>query len=108
MDAECMAAWEEWRNDSHQISYCYVARRVEDPGKTELMDDELAEGLGSSRWMSVETALEEKKTCEPASELGLVHQGEISVLSGVVGPEPCGASAGRARSASQTLPWFPL
>ena len=74
MDAECTATSEEWQNDPHQISYCYAARLVEDTGKTELMDDELVEGLGSQGWMSVETALQKMKTCEPASELGRVFR----------------------------------
>lgn len=70
MDADCMATAEEWRNDLHQISYCYVARLVEDTGKTELMEDELADGLGNHEWMSVGTAVEKMRACQPSSALG--------------------------------------
>jgi len=70
MDAECIATSEEWRNDLHQISYCYRARLVEETGRTELMDDELADGLGSDGWMGVELGLEKMRACQPTSELG--------------------------------------
>jgi 8-oxo-dGTP diphosphatase len=70
MDAECIATSEEWRNDLHQISYCYRARLLEETGKTQLMEDELADGLGSHRWMCVETALKKMKAGQPTSEVG--------------------------------------
>jgi 8-oxo-dGTP diphosphatase len=70
MDGECIATSEEWRNDLHQISYSYRAKLVEETGKTELMDDELADGLGSHGWMCVEKALEKMRACQPISELG--------------------------------------
>ncbi|KAJ5109283.1 hypothetical protein N7456_005958 [Penicillium angulare] len=39
---------EEWRNDLHQISFCYSARLVEDTGRPELTDLESSEGLSHS------------------------------------------------------------
>lgn len=39
---------EEWRNDLHQISFCYSARLVEDTGRPELTDVESSEGLSHS------------------------------------------------------------
>ncbi|TVY52439.1 hypothetical protein LSUE1_G010363, partial [Lachnellula suecica] len=65
----CMATTEEWRNDLHQISYCYRARLLEDTGAPELTDDEVADGL-RHEWVSVEVARGKMKECRPTSELG--------------------------------------
>ncbi|EON69303.1 hypothetical protein W97_08463 [Coniosporium apollinis CBS 100218] len=77
MDEACMATTEEWRNDLHQnsfdnlhqISYCYRAHLVKDTGVTQLTKDEIADGL-QHKWISVKSAIEKMKTCEPTTELG--------------------------------------
>jgi 8-oxo-dGTP pyrophosphatase MutT (NUDIX family) len=42
----CIAEVEEWRNDLHHFSYCYVASIVEDTGLIELTEEEVGDGLG--------------------------------------------------------------
>jgi 8-oxo-dGTP diphosphatase len=69
MEAQCIATVEEWRNDLHQISYCYPARLIEDTGIPELTDDERADGL-KHQWISVGDAIKEMDECQPTSELG--------------------------------------
>ena len=69
LDKDYFAVTEEWRNDLHQISYCYVAYLVEDTGVTELTDDELVDGL-EHEWISVPAAIERMKASQPTSELG--------------------------------------
>jgi 8-oxo-dGTP diphosphatase len=69
IDGDCMAMTEEWRNDLHQISYCYRAHLVEDTGIPELTEDEVVDGL-KHEWTSVEAAIEKMKGCQPTSELG--------------------------------------
>ncbi|KAE8440338.1 hypothetical protein EG329_008563 [Mollisiaceae sp. DMI_Dod_QoI] len=66
---KCFAKSEEWRNDLHQISFCYVAKLVEDTGNPELTELEASEGL-SHRWVSVDEAIEAMKSSQPTSELG--------------------------------------
>ncbi|CZR55581.1 uncharacterized protein PAC_05469 [Phialocephala subalpina] len=44
----CIAKCEEWHNDLHQISYCYVAKVTEDTGRPELTELGAAEGLKHS------------------------------------------------------------
>jgi len=53
---EYFARSEEWRNDLHQISFCYTARMVEDTGKPDLTELETFEGL-SHRWVLAESAV---------------------------------------------------
>jgi len=60
---------EEWRNDLHQHSYCYVARLLEDTGRPELTEQELAEGL-KHEWLSVPEAIAAIRNSKPTSELG--------------------------------------
>jgi len=66
---ELVAAVEEWRNDLHQISYCYSGELVEDTGSPELTELEESEGL-KHEWASVEEALKKMKDIQPSSELG--------------------------------------
>jgi 8-oxo-dGTP pyrophosphatase MutT (NUDIX family) len=66
---ECFAKSEEWRNELHQISFCYVAKLVEDTGVAELTDLEVSEGL-SHRWISVDEAIGLMRNSQPTSELG--------------------------------------
>lgn len=67
--SQCFAKSEEWRNDLHQISFCYVASLVEDTGLAELMELEVSEGL-SHRWVSVGEAIDLMRNTQPTSELG--------------------------------------
>lgn len=60
---------EEWRNDLHQISFCYSARLVEDTGRPELTDVESSEGLSHS-WVPVDRAISTIRNVQPTSELG--------------------------------------
>jgi len=69
IDARCMATTEEWRNDLHQISYCYRAKMMEDTGVPELTEEEVADGL-RHEWVEVEEAMRKMKECKPTSELG--------------------------------------
>lgn len=69
LDTDCFAVTEEWRNDLHQISYCYAARLVEDTGAIELTEDELVDGL-QHEWVSIPAAIEKMKASQPTSELG--------------------------------------
>ena len=69
LDRDCFAMTEEWRNDLHQISYCYAAHLVEDTGAIELTDDELVDGLQHD-WVSVRAAIEKMKASQPTSALG--------------------------------------
>ncbi|PVH71976.1 hypothetical protein DL98DRAFT_660320 [Cadophora sp. DSE1049] len=64
---KCFAKSEEWRNDLHQISFCYVAKLVEDTSKPELMELEVFEGL-SHHWVSVDEAIEAMKSAQPMLE----------------------------------------
>lgn len=66
---ECIAATEEWRDDLHQLSYCYAAHLVEDTGTIARTDDELADGL-QHEWISIPAAIEKMEACQPTSELG--------------------------------------
>lgn len=65
----CFAKVEEYRNDLHQLSYCYIAILVEDTGRRRLTDLETAEGLSHS-WVSVSEAIDLMKNATPTSELG--------------------------------------
>ena len=69
LDLDCFATTEEFRNDLHQISYCYTAHLVEDTGATSLTGDELGDGL-QHEWSSVPAAIEKMKASQPTSELG--------------------------------------
>jgi ADP-ribose pyrophosphatase YjhB (NUDIX family) len=60
---------EEWRNDLHQISFCYSARLVEDTGRPGLTDVESSEGLSHS-WVPVDRAISTIRDVQPTSELG--------------------------------------
>ncbi|KFY90848.1 hypothetical protein V500_04918 [Pseudogymnoascus sp. VKM F-4518 (FW-2643)] len=42
----CVATTEEYRNDLHQMSFCYVADVVDDSGSPNLTEDEVSDGLG--------------------------------------------------------------
>ena len=69
VQGDCVAVVEEYRNDLHQVSYCYRGRLVDDRGQPELTDDEVADGL-SHTWVPVHTALEAMASVEPTSVLG--------------------------------------
>ncbi|UKZ77584.1 hypothetical protein TrVFT333_005308 [Trichoderma virens FT-333] len=71
--AGCIATTEEFRNDLHQISYCYFAKVVNTTGKPNLTEDEIVDGL-SHEWVTVEKALDIMSTAEPTSELGCYIQ----------------------------------
>ena len=65
----CFATVEEFRNDLHQISYCYRASLLDESGNPELTEEELADGL-AHEWVSAGKALEIMSAVEPTSELG--------------------------------------
>jgi 8-oxo-dGTP diphosphatase len=65
----CIATTEEFRNDLHQISYCYCADLVDDSRKPTLTEDEISDKLSHS-WMPVEEAKRAMSAAEPTSELG--------------------------------------
>jgi 8-oxo-dGTP diphosphatase len=69
LEGDCMAEVEEWRNDLHQVSYCYLAHLVEDSGAPELTEEEMADEL-QHEWVPVDLALEKMKTIQPTSKLG--------------------------------------
>jgi 8-oxo-dGTP pyrophosphatase MutT (NUDIX family) len=69
LEGECMAKVEEWRNDLHQLSYCYRAHLVEDTGAPDLTEEEVVDGL-QHEWVSIKIALDKMKAIEPTSELG--------------------------------------
>jgi ADP-ribose pyrophosphatase YjhB (NUDIX family) len=69
VEGGCFATVEEFRNDLHQISYCYRGRLLDATGKPELTEDEMADGL-SHEWVPVGEALEAMSSLEPTSELG--------------------------------------
>jgi 8-oxo-dGTP diphosphatase len=66
---DCFGTVEEFRNDLHQISYCYVADLIEDTGLPELTELEKSEGL-KHEWVPVEAVLEKMRSVQPTSELG--------------------------------------
>jgi len=68
IEGDYIAVVEEWRNDLHQLSYCYVATLVDDTGAPELTEEEMSDGL-QHEWVSVATALERMKAVQPTSEL---------------------------------------
>ncbi|KAF5649809.1 NUDIX domain protein [Fusarium tjaetaba] len=74
MQAGCIAKTEEYRNDLHQISYCYRAKVVDKTGKPALTDEEVADGL-NHEWVPLNQALELMTAAEPTSELGRYIKG---------------------------------
>ena len=66
---QLLATSEEWRNDLHQTSFCYVASLQEDTGQPQLTELEASEGLTYS-WVSLPDALESMRNTEPTTELG--------------------------------------
>lgn len=65
----CFAKCEEFRNDLHQMSFCYEAAVIEDTGRRAITDQEEAEGL-THEWVSLDEALELMENAKPTSELG--------------------------------------
>ncbi|KAK4141353.1 NUDIX domain protein [Dichotomopilus funicola] len=67
----CFATTEEFRNDLHQISYCYRATLLDghQPGNPELTEEEVSDGL-KHEWVPVEKALQTMENVEPTSKLG--------------------------------------
>ena len=60
---------QEWRDNLHQTSHCFLAWVHKDTGVTALEDDEIKDGL-VHEWVSFEVAMERLKNCQPTSELG--------------------------------------
>lgn len=76
----CVATAEEYRNDLHQMSYCYVADVVDDSGSPSLTKHEISVGLGHL-WLSVEEAKSKMTEAEPRSELALyIKERDIYLL----------------------------
>ncbi|OBT87950.1 hypothetical protein VE02_04530 [Pseudogymnoascus sp. 03VT05] len=79
-DLGCVATTEEYRNDLHQMSYCYVADVVDDSGSPSLTEDEVNDGLGHL-WLSVDEAKTRMAEAEQRSELGLyIKERDIYLL----------------------------
>ena len=68
-DMVLIGASEEYRNDLHQISFCYRASLTEDTGKIELTADEVEDGL-THEWVDVKKALQSMEKSQPTNELG--------------------------------------
>ncbi|KAK4548759.1 hypothetical protein LTR36_008532 [Oleoguttula mirabilis] len=66
---ECIGVCEEWRNDLHQLSYCYRARLIEDTGAVHLTEEELGDGL-QHQWCAPEAALSKMRGSTPTTQLG--------------------------------------
>ena len=77
---QCIATTEEYRNDLHQTSYCYVADLVDGTGKPNLTEDEIQDGL-IHQWKSVDEAKDLLAAVEPKSELGRYIKERDSYLS---------------------------
>jgi 8-oxo-dGTP pyrophosphatase MutT (NUDIX family) len=80
MQANCIAKAEEYRNDLHQISYCYRAEAVDKTGKPALTDEEMANGL-NHEWVPLNQAVDLMTAAEPTSELGrFIKERDIFLL----------------------------
>ena len=66
---ECVATCEEWRNELHQLSYCYRAQLKEDTGDVQLTEEEVQDGL-KHQWCDAEEALGKCRNAAPTTELG--------------------------------------
>jgi 8-oxo-dGTP diphosphatase len=76
----CVATTEEYRNDLHQMSYCYVADVVDDSGSPSLTEDEVNDGLGHL-WLSINEAKTRMAEAEPRSESSLyIKERDIYLL----------------------------
>lgn len=64
-----ITATEEYRNDLHQTSFCYLTRLVEDTGTVHLTEQESNENL-QHEWVWIDDAIEKLRGCQPKSELG--------------------------------------
>ncbi|KAK6502689.1 hypothetical protein TWF506_003266 [Arthrobotrys conoides] len=73
IDTKCIGVVEEWRNDLHQTSYCYIGNVTDDSGRPELTEDEVLDGL-EHEWAPVQDALQKLKGIKPTSELGIYIQ----------------------------------
>lgn len=77
----CIATTEEFRNDLHQISYCYIADVLDTSGNPSLTEEEHIDGL-SHRWMPVNEALETMTLAEPTSEIGrYIQERDVYLLA---------------------------
>lgn len=80
-DHGCIATTEEFRNDLHQISFCYCADLVDDTGNAMLTEEEIDDQL-QHRWVSVEEAKSLMATAEPMSILGqFIKERDIYLLA---------------------------
>ncbi|GAP92260.1 putative NUDIX domain-containing protein [Rosellinia necatrix] len=79
----CVASTEEFRNDLHQTSYVYIADVVNNIGRPELTEEELADGL-THEWVPVHQALARMSSVEPTSDLGkFIQERDIYLLGEV-------------------------
>jgi 8-oxo-dGTP diphosphatase len=69
VESECIAVAEEWRNNLHQISYCYRAQWIQGTGSSQFTEMEPSEGPKHG-WVLLAVTFEEIMACEPTSELG--------------------------------------
>jgi 8-oxo-dGTP diphosphatase len=80
-DRGCIATVEEFRNDLHQISYCYVADLIDGSGEANLTEDEIADKL-KPMWLPVNEAKRLMAAAEPTSTLGkYIKERDIYLLN---------------------------
>ncbi len=76
----CVATTEEFRNDLHQISFCYCADLVDDAGAPTLTEEEADDQL-QHQWLRVEDAKKLMTAAEPTSTLGqFIKERDIYLL----------------------------
>jgi len=65
----CVATTEEFRNNLHQLSFCYCADLVDDAGRPNLTEEEVDDQL-QHLWLPVDEAKRRMAAAEPTSTLG--------------------------------------
>lgn len=65
----CIATTEEFRNNLHQLSFCYCADVVDNAGRPNLTEEELDDQL-QHLWLPIDEAKRRMAAAEPTSTLG--------------------------------------
>ncbi|KAI5864690.1 NUDIX hydrolase domain-like protein [Durotheca rogersii] len=65
----CVATTEEFRNNLHQLSFCYCADLVDDAGRPNLTEEEVDDQL-QHLWLPVDEAKRQMAAAVPTSALG--------------------------------------
>ncbi|CAG9949157.1 unnamed protein product [Clonostachys rosea f. rosea IK726] len=80
----CITTTEEYRNDLHQISYCYCADLVNDSGAPELTELKIKDRL-VHRWVSVDEAKKQMEEAQPTSNFSrFIKERDIFLLGEVL------------------------